>query len=170
MTFLEKENQLIQKLKETNYDMFDGDSDAALDFVGDKLEKFPNYANIVIRQQIMLPIWKVRYEGEEFRDKVKDIDVSRRYAHESAISSVTILNRFSKKLGLEPFADIDTTDRYAVADFIGQYIGEVYNQGIGKNIDDVTLGKTTEYDSKIPHVRLNEIYKADSHETGEMEM
>lgn len=148
MNYIDKERNIIKKLKETNYAMFDGNKDEALDFIGEQLNAFPNYANTVINQQILTPIIYAREEGENLRDKIQDLDNKRRLAHESAINSVNILNRLSKNLGLEPFADIDTTDRYIVADFVGQYVSQIYQSGQGKTLDDVTLQKRESYTKK----------------------
>lgn len=165
MSYLEKEQNIIKKLQETNYEMFDGDKDEALDFVGSHLEKFPNYVNIVIREQIMTPIWKQRFDGEILRNHIQDIDQQRKIAHDSAISSINILNRLSKNLGLEPFADIDTTDRHTVANFVGQYVNELYNNGIGNTMDDAVLNKTMEYNHKEPSKRLQELDQKFGHLT-----
>lgn len=162
-TFIEKERAILAKLKETDYEMFDGDEEEALNSIESRLEAFPKYANIVIREQMMMPIWKNRYEGQEYRDKIESIDASRRFAHEHAITSVNVLNRLSKSLGLEPFADIDTSDRHAVAEVVGEFVNEVYNKGIGNGFDDATYQKDKEYEtSKIKEEmrKLNENYEA----------
>lgn len=155
--YIKREQELLTKLHKTNYAMFDGDKAEALDFVASQLEKFPNYANIVIQQQIMQPIWYNRFEGQELRDHIEGIDSNRRIAHESAIASVNILNRTCSKLGLDKFADIDTTDRHAVADFVGQYVNQLYNNGIGNNFDSATYQKSTQYDSKQVKRHISEI-------------
>lgn len=148
ITYIEKEKKIIQKLKNTNYELFDGDKDDALDFISDKLDAFPNYANIVINQQIVTPIIYERYEGQEIRDRIEDLDKKRRSAHEQAIDGLNILNKLSNNLGLEPFAKVDTSDRYKVADFVGEYVSQVYALGQGKSLDDVTLNKKQSYDLK----------------------
>lgn len=147
MDFLQKQEGILKRLKETDYKLFDGDKEDAMDFLGERLEAFPKYANVVVREQIMLPIWRNRFEGQDLRDKIMDIDKSRKIAHDNAISSVNILNRTCRALDLPPFVDIDTSDRYAVADFVGEYVSQVYNHGIGKTMDDATLNKTQEYDT-----------------------
>lgn len=145
MTFTEKQQKLIETLKVNNYPGF-RDKDDAFDFIGAQFDSFTNYANSVIHETIMMPIWRNRYEGQDLRDKIQDCDRSRRIAHDSAISGINILNRVSDKLGLPPFADIDTTDRFQVADFVGAYMNEVYNNGIGKTFDDA-VNKSSEYDT-----------------------
>lgn len=155
MSFLEKQNELLLKLHDTNYEMFDGDKEEALDFISESLSAFPNYANIVVKEQVMLPIWKHRCEPNEYRENVQMLDKQRRNAHDCAIDSMNMLNRLGDNLGLEPMFDIDTEDRHAVADAVGKYICEVYNDGIGKTFDDAVYNKTSEYDSKKINERLN---------------
>ena len=156
MSLLEKQRELFEKLQETNYEMFDGDKEDALSFIGDQLKSFPDYANIVIREQIMIPIWQHSCEGEEYRENVQRIDSQRRSAHNRAISGMNILNRLNKNLGLEPFFDIDTEDRYAVADTVGKYVNEVYNSGIGADFDTAVLDRKAEYDSKTVTDKINQ--------------
>lgn len=157
MSFVKKEAELLQKMQENGYKQFGGDKDKALEFVGSRLQAFPDYANIVIREQVMIPIWRARFEGQEFRDHVQDMDRQRRSAHDSAIMSVNIMNRMCQNHGLEPFADINTQDRHAVAEFVGQYVNELYNNGINGGMDAATLGKRVDYDPKRPHNRLKEL-------------
>lgn len=147
MGYLEKENAIIRKLQDTKYELFDGDRDDALQFLDQQLGHFPEYANAVITQQQQLPIIYARYEGEDLRDRVESLDRRRRNIHECAISSVNVLNRLSSRLGLEPFADVDTSDRHAVANMVGDYIGELYRTGT-HGMDEATLNKTTEYSSR----------------------
>jgi hypothetical protein len=123
---VEKTQAIVDRMKETNYELFDNNKDEALDFVESRLEAFLKYADIVINEQIMRPIGKAAYEGQEYRDKVLSDDESRHCAHENAIAAIDALNRISEKLGLEPFADVDTKDRYAVAEYIGQVVNEMY--------------------------------------------
>ncbi len=154
MSLIDKQNELLQKLHDTDYQCFDGDKEEAFDFVRGALEAFPDYANVVIKEQVMIPIWQRTCEGDEFRDNMQSIDRRRHDAHENAICSMDMLNRTNERLGLKPFFDIDTSDRYAVADTVGQYVCEMYNEGNGKTLDDAVLGKTQEYDTKKISERL----------------
>lgn len=160
MGLIDKQNELLRKLHDTNYELFDGDKDEALDFVSDQLTAFPDYANVVIREQVMMPIWQNTCEGSEFRENVQRIDAQRRNAHDCAISSIDILNRVNSQLGLEPFCDIDTNDRHAVADTVGKYVSELYGDGSGKTFDDAVYGKTAEYDRKKISERLSNTVKS----------
>lgn len=155
--FIQKEEALLRRLRETNYDLFDGDVDMAHKMLEDRLTIFPQYANVIIREQVMMPIWRNRCEPEEFRQNCMDIDRQRKHTHDAAIDSVNILNRMSKALGLEPYADVDTNDRYAVADFIGNFVNEVYNDGIKGGIDTAVKEKTADYDTKKVGERLRRL-------------
>lgn len=68
---------------------------------------------------------------------------------------MNILNRINSNLGLDPFFDVDTNDRHAVANAVGKYICEVYNDGIGETFDDSVYNKTQEYDIKKINERLS---------------
>lgn len=137
---------IIDELNATDYELFDGSKDDAMDFLSRQLIAFPKYANIVIKEQIMTPIWRNRCEGQDLRDRIQDMDSKRRICHENAISATNILNRLSKNLNLPAFADIDTADRHAVAEFVGGFVNEMYNNGIGNTFDDATYQKSSEYD------------------------
>lgn len=152
---LDMEKALINKLNETNYELFEGDRNEALDFISDRIGAFVKYANVVIQQQIMQPVWAKRYEGQEYRDKVKEHDTKRKIAHDYAISSIDVLNRISKGMGIGKFADVDTSDRHAVAAFIGNFMNEIYNKGIGGSDD--AFEKTEQYDENKMKVELQKI-------------
>lgn len=150
---------IIDELNATDYELFEGDKNEAMDFLSLQLMAFPKYANIVIKEQIMTPIWRNRYEGQDFRDRVQDIDSKRRICHENAISATNVLNRLSKNLNLPAFADVDVTDRHAVAEFVGGFVNEVYNNGIGNTFDDATYQKSSEYDENKMKDELEKLDK-----------
>lgn len=156
-TYMQKQKALLDKLEATGYAVYEGDKDEALDHVGSMLTGFADYANIIIRENVMMPIWRQRCEPEEFRDRVTDIDRQRRIQHEACIANVNVLNRISGKLDLEPFMDIDTDDRNAVADAIGAYVNEVYNDGVHGGIDAATMERREQYDRKQVGERLRSL-------------
>ena len=86
--FIEKQMELMSAMKQSNYELFDNDAEDAYDTLERIFSAFVEYANCVIRMQVMIPIWRNRYDGEELRDKVQDIDQARHVYHESAISSL----------------------------------------------------------------------------------
>lgn len=148
--YIEHEKQLIARMQEDNFSLFDGDREEALDFMSSHLSRFTDYANVVIRSQYLQPLWRATKSTEDYIANTEAIDKERRMKHNCAIDSVNILNRMSKNLGLPPFADIDTSIREEVADFCGAYVNQVYNKGIGKdrlqgNMHEATKDRNTQY-------------------------
>lgn len=143
--YIEKEKELMDAMRQNGFELFDGNSDDAYDTLERIFMAFVDYANCVIRMQVMVPIWRNRYEGEDLRDKIQEIDHTRRIYHEAAISSLVKLNRLCKMHGLPVYSDTDTADRYAVADFVGTWISEVYSNGQSRSMDAAVSGKTSEY-------------------------
>ena len=127
---LEKERQLLKAMQEQDFQpFFEGDRDDAFNTIGDALDSLQEYQDTVIRMTAMQPIIRARYKGQELRDRVSDMDGRRRIAHESAIAKLTMLSRICDAYGTERIADIDTSNRYQVADFVGQYCAEIYEAG-----------------------------------------
>lgn len=132
-TFLEKEKQLIKAMQQKDFQpFFEGDKNDAFDTLAKALDSFPAYKNSVIRMTVMQPIIYARYEGQDLRDKISNLDSNRRSAYESAIANISMLNRICDAYGTERFADIDTKNRCQVANFVGQYCAEVYETGRSK--------------------------------------
>ena len=133
MTFQGKTQMILDKLKETNYEIFKGDKDAAYKFMERTLSAFPEYANTIIREQIMTPIWRNTCDTNEYQENVQAIDTRRKNAHDCAI----------------------TSDRHAVADEVGKFIAEYYATGTNTTMYDITKNRTTDYDRK--QLRIQEI-------------
>ena len=157
-TFREKERALLNAMKANNFAVFDGDSEDAYDLIGECLTSFPEYANAVVRMEVLMPVYQERYDGQEFRDHVTQLDNTRRTYHNAACSSIGILNRICEQHGLEPFADIDVNDRYQVADFVGQFVAEIYEDRSAKGMDDLVANRTTrEYTANKIRRQLEEL-------------
>lgn len=131
MTYIEKMKQLLDKIREDGYSQWDGDARQACQDIEDVMMNFVSYADIVIRQQMETPMHGLTDEREDYVNFVEGIDSRRTSIHDTAIGSVNILNRLCAKNGLPPFADIDTTNRVKVADFIGEFMDETYHLGAG---------------------------------------
>lgn len=144
-SYVTKEMELINAMRTDNFELFDGSQDEAYDTLEHIFDSFVTYANTVIRMTVMVPIWRNRFDGEDLRDKISSIDATRRSNHEAAISSIAMLNRLMKAHGLTPFADIDVTDRYQVADFVGSFVSEIYEEGKSKSMDDLVAGHSQEF-------------------------
>lgn len=159
MTYLEKEQAILAKLQSQNYAFFDGDKEEAFDFLGARLQAFPDYVNTVVRMETMMPIWRARFDAPEYQEHVQRIDTERKHCHDAAIASVDILNRVSNNLGLEPFAQVNTKDRHAVAEFVGAYVNEVYLHGINGGFDQAVyeMQKIPAEKTKPAYDRLKEL-------------
>ena len=70
--------------------------------------------------------------AEDYRIEFTKIDEKRHNCHESAIASLNALNRICVSLNIGLFADIDTSDRYAVADFVLVYVKQIYDAEIAR--------------------------------------
>lgn len=108
------------------------------------LESIGNYVSAVYAMEYRIPIIRARYEGQNMRDKIMELDENRRMAHERAIMAVKRLNRISKMHGLPDFFPGDTKDRYAIADFCGKMVQELFCAGI--SLHDLRL-KAFRYDT-----------------------
>lgn len=106
--YVEKEKELMDAMRQNDFELFDGNSDDAYDTLERIFMAFVDYANCVIRMQVMVPIWRNRYEGEDLRDKIQEIDHTRRIYHEAAISSLVKLNRLCKMHGLPAYSDSES--------------------------------------------------------------
>lgn len=151
MGYLQKEQRMLQKLVDTNYEAFHGDKDKALNFMSRRLEVFPEYMNIVVRMETMQPIWRAQFDGPEYRERVQSIDTERKRTHDSAIASVNALNRLSDKLGLPPLSRVDTEDRHAVTEMISEYVSEVYKAGTNKDYGHDIKEHMQELQQSIQH-------------------
>lgn len=135
-SILERERNLITAMKNQHFQpFFEGDVDDAYETLDHAFKSLIEYQNSVIHECVMQPIINFRYEGDPqaIQEARMKFDRTRRINHDAAIASVNMLNRICDKYGVEPIAPIDTKDRYAVADFIGEFCAELYETGQGHN-------------------------------------
>lgn len=134
-TILERERNLINAMRAQNFQpFFEGDKADAYYTIEKALKSMIEYQNCVIQQAAVLPILNFRYNTpEEIQDVRIRLDQNRRISHDAAIANLNMLNRICNGYQVEPIAPIDTSDRYAVADFIGELCGELYESGQNKN-------------------------------------
>ena len=98
---------------------------------------FVDYVNSVVRFTWQIPMIqeKYAYDVEQRRVSINKLDVARHLDHENAIAMLRALNRHSLQVVGEVFADVDTDDRNAVANFCGDFVNTLFNQGIEGGID-----------------------------------
>ncbi len=114
------------------------------EFVWERLEKFTNYFNAVYKDVVKSTINREllvagRISQEEFQDRITNSDFERRTCHNSAISACAQLNRLCDAYEIEKFCP-ETDDRHIIADFIGTFVYNIYQEGIG----EATLDKAVE--------------------------
>lgn len=56
--YIEKEKELMDAMRQNGFELFDGNSDDAYDTLERIFMVFVDYANCVIRMQVMVPIWR----------------------------------------------------------------------------------------------------------------
>lgn len=93
-----------------------GDADM-LDIINSDMKALSDYVNAVYAMETSIPIILARYEGDEVRDRIQELDQRRRDKHERAIVATKRLNRFAQMENIKPLFTGDTSDRYQVAEF-----------------------------------------------------
>lgn len=156
--------KIISKLKETSYSIFNDESttyeeakEYAEETISDAIRSFVNYACCVAHMQRMIQVWVMssRYEGQEFRDKVEDLDHKRRIAHDAAISNLSMLNRICDMLNIEKF-EVNLKDRYEVGNWIGMFCAELYDNRMENVTDADTLTKQVYYNGNYYQCRMTD--------------
>ena len=97
------------------------------EFLEMALNSFPHYFNEVVTGELQMMIQKYRLEGEDYRLFVMETDRRRKIAHDAMMGFVAVLNRLSRKLGLDPIYNGDEQDRWAVADFCEEFCCDIFS-------------------------------------------
>ncbi len=113
--------------------------EARLEIVGKGLESFTKYFNAVYNDVMQAEVNKVlrdtgRIDQEEYERRIISSDQQRRVIHNRAITSCAQLNRYCEQFGVDKFCP-ETDDRHVIADFIGTFVSEVYQDGQKKTMD-----------------------------------
>lgn len=134
-----------EKLKALFAAICEQEKDAAeanevIDFVISRLDTFPAYFDAVYKDVLSLESdTMLRNSGlidqEQFAFRRESIDATRKMKHDVAISACNQINRQCDAYGVPhicPDIDMDHLDRTMVADFIGTFVYNTYEQGIGQ--------------------------------------
>lgn len=97
------------------------------------MNSFSSYVLSVYNMETNIPIIRFRYEGEELREKIQNLDENRRLTHESAIANVSLLNNICRLYNVDEIFTGDKTDRYQVADFCEEVVSEFFKDRSGVN-------------------------------------
>lgn len=98
-----------------------------IEAISDAVKSFVSYVNTVDQTENLINIASVRYEGEEYREKITQYDRMRRDRHEEALANVSMLNRIATMYNISNVFLGDVGDRYEVADFcldVVEYINQ----------------------------------------------
>ena len=134
--YKEKILQLVERIAKTSGPERDED----LDNVASAMESFGHYVQRRYAMEYQIPIIRFRYDEEEVRWRVKDLDERRRIAHESAMANVSFLNNICKLYDAPAIFNGDKDDRYQVADFCEKTVIEFFgNEDRIKVIDATEL-------------------------------
>lgn len=129
--------------------------DVMLNAAVEQFSYFTGYVNAVIDYVIKGEM--LRASGASFdqlRDGLERLDVTRKMCHDGAITAVNTINRLCDMFGVERLTDVDTTDRYAVADFVGNFVLEIYKGEIdGKGMDQAVAEANGKPYDKIESVK-----------------
>lgn len=114
------------------------DPDSTAMFIKERVDKMFAYTDYVVRMENHMTVLSVMgCSGEEYRDKVQDMDFGRKARHDAAIASVNQLNRLSQNWGLELFYDGPTDDehRYQIGDLCGEVCNEYFQGRMSHALD-----------------------------------
>lgn len=94
------------------------------------IEQFMNscyeYVRAVDEMETAIRIARFHLEPEEYKEKVEQLDQSRRAVHNGIIADLNMLEKLLACYGLPHFFDGSTEDRYQVADFCGEVSNTIF--------------------------------------------
>lgn len=106
-------------------------------FIEERLEVFVKYFNAVFKDvtssSMNRQLFAAGYiDGKTLQERTMATDSARKTVHDLAISCCAQLNRLCATYGVTPFCPSENADRTEVADFIGTFVYNVYQNGRGK--------------------------------------
>lgn len=105
------------------------DGDAILSMIEDNMNSFTKYVESVVAMEQQIVIIMARFDGEEQRVRIAELDRNRRMKHERAITAIKQLNRWATMKNVQPMYTGDEDDRYAIADFAQLVVNTFFNEG-----------------------------------------
>lgn len=159
MSYIRKIKQLYKALEDSGFQQYrtcgesleEAKHDATEDILN-ATNSFNEYYNFLVIQPTRITSLSLRYEGQDYRDAIQKLDSDRKSKHDVAIGKVTQLNRQCENMKLGKFAEINTTDREAVANFIASFCAEAINRQT-TGIDDMVMNYkstiTTDYNELL---------------------
>ena len=102
------------------------DDDEMLEFIKERMQYICRYVESVTAMEYSMPLLRARFEGQELREKIENLDRNRRISHEAAISAVKQLNRLCVSEGVEKLYSGDEENRYEIGDFCGEVVNTLF--------------------------------------------
>lgn len=133
------------------------DLNETVDFVNEALNSFTHYFNVVYKDYLQGQLNRNLYEmgkidREELVYRIEKNDAMRRTAHDVAIGKCNQLNRLCDRYGVERFCPGEEADRTEIAEFIGKFVYNFYQEGLGKN-DKLIENEPKSLDEAIEHAK-----------------
>lgn len=157
--------------------------------VDERLDAFRGYFNAVYNHVMGCESARFSFnagyiDAEQLRERIAKLDGERRSAHELAINACSILNRMCDIYELEHLCpEVKRNalgvviNREEIADFCGQFVYNVFQEGIGgPSLEDIRQEKNlpTQFDTAFAiaeedHREPNEAYEEDYDAYGEFD-
>lgn len=151
-------NDLLTAIMNRNFDQDEIKED--IQFVNDRFDKFRKYFNAVYEHVYGSSTAMTLVHGgmmsiETYQNKVMTLDRNRKEAHDMAIKACDQINRMCDMHGIDhlcPEVEQDERDkskcanRGEIADFVGRYMYEVFQQGReGRAMDQLIIDNDVKY-------------------------
>lgn len=107
--------------------------DCALSAFESTINSMGDYVNAVLYMETGIQVARFRLEGDEFRDRVMDLDRRRKTAHDAMLGRVASLNRICSMVGCPVFFEGDVENRHAVADYAITVVRSLFASRVQKN-------------------------------------
>lgn len=108
-------------------DKYFDSADEAYEFIFENIQSFVDYANSILEIRKRTAFLMQCLEGQNFRDAYSKLDERRTFYHNKSIRALTQLDRLCNIYNIESICkNVDLSDRYAVHDWIGNFIFEIY--------------------------------------------
>lgn len=109
--------------------------DETIEFLEMSLNKLVDYADLVVRQTVNFPLWKLRFDGADRLSRMEDSMYRRNHTHDAAIVTMRALDRLCRSYGVSELFGLPEGDpnmetvRAAAAQRIGVLMEEAYKAG-----------------------------------------
>lgn len=101
-----------------------------LEMLEDAENDFSYYVKTVTDMENGLTVAKFRLEGEEYRNYIENLDKQRRAAHNAAIVSVKILNKFCNLYNTDLIFTGNIENRIEVGNFCMKVVNELFENRV----------------------------------------